>query len=96
MVHLSARLVDGGSGALASLAREMLNSGVTVLSYAVRERDGRSVWADATVELEQPNQLPELLTSLRSLPHVERVSKLSIDRRHKADPPGPERPESQL
>ena len=36
------------------------------------------------------------LTSLRSLPHVERVSKLSIDRRHKADPPGPERPESQL
>ena len=55
-----------------------------------------AVIASATVELEQPNQLPELLTSLRSLPHVERVSKLSIDRRHKADPPGPERPESQL
>ena len=80
-VQLAARLADGSGGALGSLAREVLASGGVVLAYNVRERSGTSVWADVTVELDEPHQLQELLISLRSLPHVERVRKLRAKRR---------------
>ena len=85
-VHLTARLVaEASSAALGSLAREVLDARATVVGYSVRERDAHSIWVDVTVELDEPHQLQPLLTSLRTLPHVERVSKREMG--HATPPP---------
>ena len=66
------------SDALFPLMHEVRNAGAVLLHYAVRTREaGGSVHAEVRVELQAPEQLQQLLTSLRSLPRVAGVRELS-------------------